>query len=278
MKYRHAYHAGNFADVHKHVALLALLEALKRKEKGFLHLETHAGRGMYSQSAESRQGVERFLSVAAETQELRHYASAIATVRAGRQDPHAYAGSPVLAAEQLRAQDRAIFAEIEPTEARALELATRDFRQVRVERGDGFACLSAHLPPRERRGLIFIDPPYEESHKDFTRIEAALTTVLEKFSTAVVAAWYPIKEARDIAAWHARLARKFPFAFLVSELWLYPRDSRVALNGSGLLIANPPYQIEDRMQLWLPELHAALDTDRQGSWRALSLKPSQARA
>lgn len=276
MKYRHAYHAGNFADVHKHVALLALLGALKRKDKGFLYLETHAGRGTYARSAEASLGIERLLAAAPEAEELRHYASAVAALRARSKDTHAYPGSPLLAAQELRPQDRAVCVELEPTEARALELAARGFDQLRIEREDGFARLRAHLPPRERRGFTLIDPPYEETHRDFARVEDALGEALLKFQTGVVAAWYPIKEARDIDAWHTRLSRKLATPLLVSELWLYPRDSRVALNGSGLVIANVPYQVEDRMRIWLPELHAILDTGRQGSWRvtALAATPS----
>ncbi len=271
MKYRHAYHAGNFADVHKHVALLALLGALKRKDKGFLYLETHAGRGLYAPSAEARQGIERLRSATPQAEELRQYIAALTMLRSQRNEQHAYPGSPLLAAFALRPQDRAILVEIEPTEARALELATTEFPHVRVERGDGFARLRAHLPPRERRGLTFIDPAYEETAQDFARVEAALETSLAKFATGVVAVWYPIKEARDITTWHERLSRMFSVPLLVSELWLYPRDSRVALNGSGLLVVNAPYQIEDRMRAWLPELHALLDEGRQGSWRVLPL-------
>ncbi len=274
MKYRHAYHAGNFADVHKHVALLALLDALKRKDKGFLYLETHAGRGLYAPSGEARHGVERLSSreagTATQSAELQEYLATLVALRTQLKDPHAYPGSPLLAAHALRPQDRAICVELEPVEARALELATRDFPHVRVEREDGFARLRAHLPPRERRGLTFIDPPYEETARDFSRIEAALSTCLEKFETGVVAVWYPIKDARDTAAWHARLSRKFSRPLLVSELWIYPRDSRVALNGSGLLVLNAPYQIEDRMRVWMPELHAVLG-EGQGSWRVLPL-------
>ena len=274
MKYRHAYHAGNFADVHKHVTLLALLAALKRKEKGFFYLETHAGRGAYELTGdaarEARLGVERLLVASHRAEELRQYADAVTQFRGSRGSKHAYPGSPVLAADALRAQDRAVFVEIMPAESGALERALGAQPRMRVECEDGFARLRAHLPPAERRGLTFIDPPYEETRQDFERVRAGVAEALQRFATGVIAAWYPIKEERDTTAWHASLAATLDCEALVSELWLYPRDSRVALNGSGLLIVNPPYQLAERMGAWMPELLAQLDAGNTGGW---SVKP-----
>lgn len=258
MKYLHAYHAGNFADVHKHVTLLALLEALKRKEKGFLYLETHAGRGRYETGTEAKGGIGALVSAKLREPELRDYVAKVAASGGG------YPGSPVLAARELRAQDRGVFIEIQPPEARALQQALEGERNVRTECDDGFERLRAHLPPAQRRGLTFIDPPYEETRRDFERVSTALETALEKFPTGVVAAWYPVKQEREIAAWLANVKRRIGTPTLTSELWLYPRDSRVALNGSGLLIANPPYQIGERMQVWLPELYRHLDAGHGG--------------
>jgi len=280
MKYHHAFHAGNFADVHKHVTLLALLGALKRKEKGFFYLETHAGRGSYEgkgeAAVEAQQGIGRFKAVTQHAQELQTYANAIATFRKARNNAHAYPGSPLLAANALRAQDRGVLVELLPNEARALERALPAHPGLHVESGDGFARLRAHLPPAERRGLTFIDPPYEETQLDFERVKAAIGAALRRFATGVIAVWYPIKDARDTAAWQASLVDSVAHPVLVSELWLYPRDSRVALNGSGLLIVNPPYQSTERMRLWLPQLHASLDPKNAGGWDA-RLLPTLAR-
>jgi 23S rRNA (adenine2030-N6)-methyltransferase len=266
MKYRHSYHAGNFADVHKHVTLLALIAALARKEKGFAYLETHAGRGAYEldPEGESRTGVERLLDTEPAQPELKNYAEAVRAFRKARRSPRAYPGSPLLAAHALRAQDRAVFVEILAEEARALEQSLQSRARVRVECADGFERLRAHLPPPERRGLTLIDPPYEETRKDFQRVTAALAEALRRFPTGVIAAWYPIKSERDTNAWLAELSRQIQCEVLVSELWLYPRDSTVALNGSGLLVLNPPYQIFERMEQWLPELRNRLDLERQG--------------
>jgi 23S rRNA (adenine2030-N6)-methyltransferase len=274
MKYRHSFHAGNFADVHKHVTLLALLSALKRKDKGFLYLETHAGRGAYdlsSPSAEASAGVLRFESAArtepsSGSEELRSYLALLDRLRQERQRPHLYPGSPLIAAHELRPQDRGVLVELLASEARVLEENALGER-IRVERGYGFERLRAWLPPPERRGLTFIDPPYEETRADFDRVTNAVAQALQRFHTGVIAVWYPIKDEREIAAWRTRLGAHIDGETLTGELWLYPRDSRVALNGSGMLIVNPPYLLRERMQVWLPELHRRLDPANQGGAR-----------
>jgi 23S rRNA (adenine2030-N6)-methyltransferase len=267
MKYRHSYHAGNFADVHKHVAVLALLAALARKDKGFLYLETHAGSGDYAAADEADAGITKLGGATFQSEELRAYRAAVDAFRKGR-SPRAYPGSPVLAAASLRPQDRGIAVEIQPPEARALERALGPGSRMRVEAGDGFQRLRAALPPAERRGLVLIDPPYEETRQDFERVSAALADSLRRFESGVYCAWYPIKEERDVASWKAGLLRALDREVLFSELWIYPRDSRVGLNGSGLAIVNPPYQIDERMKVWMPALHAALDATKAGGWSA----------
>jgi 23S rRNA (adenine2030-N6)-methyltransferase len=281
MKYRHGFHAGNFADVHKHVMLLALLAALKRKDKGFLYLETHAGRGAYSVPAasvahESDVGIERAIGAKFRADELRSYIDKVAAFRSTRHDPRAYPGSPILAAAELRSQDRGVAVEIQPPEARALELALGAGSPLRVERGDGFERLRAHLPPKERRGLTFIDPPYEETRADFERVTTAVSDALRRFESGVLCAWYPIKDDRDVASWKTAFSRAVAREVLFSELWLYPRDSRVGLNGSGLAIVNPPFQLAERADAWLWELHQRLDTAGSGGAANERFKPPAA--
>ena len=263
--------------MHKHVALCGLLQALTRKDKGFLYLETHAGRGTYdlAGSAEARASapiIERLAAGAnsgaeARMPELAAYGQAIASWRALSGKPHAYPGSPVIAAMQLRSQDRAVLMELLPDEAGALERAVSTWPRVRVETGDGFEGLKAFLPPRERRGLTLVDPPYEQTHEDYARVAAALVEALRRFATGIIAVWYPIKDARDTAAWLATLGPRIAREALIIELWLHPCDSRVALNGSGLLIVNPPYGFAERARAWLPELHALLDRAGTGGCR-----------
>jgi 23S rRNA (adenine2030-N6)-methyltransferase len=251
---------------------LALLTALQRKDKGLLYLETHAGRGAYDLSqggTEAEGGVSRFSATANNSEELQRYATRLEEYRAREGSRRAYPGSPLLAASELRPRDRAVLVEVVPAEARALELAVAYNPQIRVETGDGFERLRAWLPPAERRGLTFIDPPYEETARDFERVTGAIVEALRRFRTGVIAAWYPIKDERDIAAWQAGLRQTleqpaYRCETLVAELWLYPRDSRVGLNGSGLLIVNPPYLLAERMRVWLPELQTQLDAGQAG--------------
>lgn len=286
MKYRHEHHAGNFADVHKHVTLLALLAALKRKDKGFLYLETHAGRGAYDLSGPPGESAAGFGRLEAQRlgqtadpstpEEIRNYLARVESLRRERGERRLYPGSPLFAAGELRPQDRAVLIEQVPAEARALERALSHggaaVPRVRVETGDGFERLRAWLPPQERRGLTFIDPPYEESRQDFERARHAAAEALRRFHTGVVAIWYPIKDERDTAAWHAALATELDCGLLAAELSLYPLDSRVALNGSGMLILNPPYQLAERMEIWLPRLHACLDAGHGGGASVRQLK------
>jgi 23S rRNA (adenine2030-N6)-methyltransferase len=269
IKYRHAYHAGNFADVHKHVTLAALLQALARKDKGFLYLETHAGRGAYDLASASepraRAGaIERVLAEAPAYAELAAYARAVGEVRSRTGDSRAYPGSPLVAASQLRPQDRAVLIEMLSAEAEALRGALPRQLHAQVIAADGFERLRAFLPPPERRGLTFIDPPYEQTRQDFGRLETAVREALQRFQTGVIAVWYPIKDARDTEVWLAGLHTRLGAQLLIGELWLHPRDSRVALNGSGMLIINPPYRVAERMRIWLPVLHALLDPRHAG--------------
>ena len=269
MKYRHSFHAGNFADVHKHITLLATIASMQRKDKGFLYLETHAGRGAYDLSESpgsraSRTGLARILAETVDSAEIQSYGKAVRHWRELARDRNAYPGSPVLAAGALRDQDRAILIEKQPPEAHALERALSHHGNVRVELGDGLQLLRAHLPPAERRGLVLIDPPYEESSRDFEQSRSAIADILQRFATAVIMLWYPIKEARDTQLWRKRLRGGLQQPLLVSELWVHPCDSRVALNGSGLIIIHPPYQLAQRMRIWLPQLVGMLDATHSG--------------
>lgn len=257
-----------------------MLAALQRKEKGFLYLETHSGRGAYDlahSAAEAEGGVARFSATANNSAELQRYAAHLAEYRTQQGNSHAYPGSPLLAARELRPQDRAVLVELMPAEAHTLELAIADNPRIRVETGDGFERLRAWLPPSERRGLTFIDPPYEETNQDFERVTTAVIEALRRFRTGIVAAWYPIKDEREIAAWQLELARHLDCETLVAELWLYPRDSRIALNGSGLLIVNPPYLLAERMRVWLPELQAQLDVAGQVGGTSIRSLPGMPR-
>jgi len=273
MKYRHAFHAGNFADVHKHVALGALLLAMQRKDKGLFYLETHAGAGCYDlsaagshRSAEARHGITALLAAASglTAPELLHYCGLVVALRTQLGNPMAYPGSPWLAARLLRPQDRGLCCEWQPSECRALERALGGMRRMRIECADGYSQLRAVLPPRERRALLLIDPPYEEPGAELERALAAIDIVLDRLANAVIALWYPIKDERALAPWLRRVAQQLKAPTLDLELWIHARDSRVGLNGSGLLVVNPPFQFEQEARNWQQELQGELDPAGRG--------------
>jgi 23S rRNA (adenine2030-N6)-methyltransferase len=269
VKYRHQYHAGNFADVHKHVLLLQVLAALARKEKGFLYVDTHAGRGEYSlhagdaaHPAEWQAGAARLLDGAPRHAALRHYRELLRTRQHGASLQ--YPGSPLIALSALRPADRAVFFETQRDEAGHLRKLVAPHERTRVEVADGFAGLRALLPPPERRGCVLIDPPFEE-REDLTRLRAATQDALQRFESAVLILWLPLKLRDDFDGWFDRMRRASDRPMLASLLWMHPCDSRAALNGSALVVVNPPYLLDRDMRDWLPELRALLDTPGGGA-------------
>jgi 23S rRNA (adenine2030-N6)-methyltransferase len=259
MKYRHQYHAGNFADVHKHVVLLEVLAALTRKDKGLLFVDTHAGRGEYelhpgdsAHPAEWRAGAGKLLAAEPKHAALKDYRSKLLPGVHGAM--LRYRGSPLLAADALRAVDRPIFFETQREEASHLR---KLLPHARVEGTDGFAGLRALLPPPERRGCVLIDPPYED-RADHTRVLDAVGDSLRRFANAVLVLWLPIKLRSDFNAWRNRLVTVTEQPTLTSLLWVHATDSNAALSGSAVVVVNPPYLVEESMREWLPELSALI--------------------
>jgi 23S rRNA (adenine2030-N6)-methyltransferase len=262
MKYRHQYHAGNFADVHKHVLLLEILRALTRKDKGLLYVDTHAGRGDYDlhpgdseHPAEWQSGAAKLLAAAPRHPALTRYRDLVAAGAHGG-SLH-YPGSPILAVRALRPVDRAVLFETQREEATHLRKALPEGGRTRIELADGFQGLRALLPPPERRGCILIDPPYED-RADLAHVIAAVEDSLQRFENAVMLLWLPVKLRSDFDAWLAMLHSASARPVLASLLWMHPCDSRAALNGSALALVNPPYLVEQEMREWLPELRALL--------------------
>ena len=263
MNYRHAFHAGNFADVFKHAILLALLDALTAKDKPLFHFDTHAGRGSYrlddaeaKKTGEWRDGIGRLFDDPP-SPALRRYLDAI---RACNPDGalRVYPGSPLLAAQALRTNDRLVLCETQDDETAALRALFRDDARVHVHARDGYAAMNALLPPSERRGLVLIDPPFEAQEGEFTAIETALAQAHARWPNGVYAVWYPIKSHRAIAPFHRHLAAG-PFdKVLVAELLVQPDDSPLRLNGCGMLIANPTWKIDAALATMLPALRNGL--------------------
>jgi 23S rRNA (adenine2030-N6)-methyltransferase len=270
VKYRHAFHAGNFADVMKHVALVAALARLAAKDRPLFVLDTHAGRGRYEIEGgdEAAAGVAQLLGQnrAVEHPALERY---LAIVRALNPDGRlrAYPGSPWIEAAMMRPNDRAAFCELQPAEADALRQLFRSDARIGVHARDGYEALGALLPPAEKRGLALIDPPYEETESDFSRVADALVATAGRWPQGVVIAWYPIKLGAVAARLHRRLLDAGLRKLLVAELCVHPDDSRAGLNGSGIVAVNPPWQFEDDLRRLLPPLHAALAEGGAGRTR-----------
>jgi 23S rRNA (adenine2030-N6)-methyltransferase len=262
VKYRHAFHAGNFADVMKHVALVAALLRLAEKDRPLFLLDTHAGRGRYEiggPGGESAQGVGRLAALPAPPSQpaIARYLELVRALNPGG-DLHTYPGSPLIAAALMRPGDRAAFCELQGAEADALRREFRGDARIGVHERDGFEALAALLPPREKRGLALIDPPYEDTDADLARVAAALADTASRWPQGVVMAWYPIKQGAIAARLHRRLVDAGVKRLLAAELCVHPDDSRAGLNGSGILTVNPPWQFEQDLRHALPVLHATL--------------------
>lgn len=273
MNYRHAFHAGNFADVLKHVVLIMLVEHLKKKPAPFFFLDTHAGRGRYDlsqaesqKSGEYRDGIGRLLEVRPGDlpPELAHYVGLVREAAGpGRSAITAYPGSPALVALLRRPGDRLVLVEMEPREADALRDLLGRRKQVSILEGDGYAALKAHLPPRENRGLVLIDPPYE-SDAEFDRVLEGLEVAHDRWPTGTFCVWYPVTGRAGPTRFRRELERSGIRRVLGITLGVRPHDAQVGMGTSGLVIVNPPWQIDARLGDLLPELHRRLAPDGQG--------------
>jgi 23S rRNA (adenine2030-N6)-methyltransferase len=263
VNYRHAYHAGNFADCFKHALLLHLIAALQRKPGGLTVLDTHAGAGAYDPGAgpaartgEARQGIFRLLD---------DPPAALADYVGLVRELGLYPGSPRLARARLRAQDRLVCCELHPQEHAALRARFAGDRQVAVHRRDAWEALGALLPPREsRRALVLIDPPYE-APDEFARLAAGLARAATKFPTGVFAAWYPVKHLAPVRAFHAAIAAGVRRPALAAALTLRAPLDPSRLNGCGLLVVNPPFRFAEETQPLLSALLARLGDGDAGA-------------
>lgn len=269
MNYRHAFHAGNHADVLKHVVLLALCDALCSKPSPCFALDTHAGRGLYrldgeaaQKTGEARDGIARLQAEAPRHPAIQRYLQAIRSCRE-QHGLHAYPGSPWLLAHALREQDRIAVCELHPEEAAVLKTHFAHEPRITVHSRDGYAAIKALLPPRHGtlkigRGLILIDPPYEAQLDEFDLALTALREGLTRWPQGIFALWYPIKQGRALQPFRRAAAQLPAKSALQLELLVRPDDSPLRMNGSGMLIFNAPWQFDTLMQPVLHGLCSAL--------------------
>lgn len=261
MNYRHAFHAGNHADCLKHALLLLLLGALRRKEAPFAVLDTHAGRGLYDLSS----------AEAARTGEAARGALRLADVRDGpllpfvealraQGFPARYPGSPALIRAALRPGDRLLCCELHPEDHAALRALFARDPQVAVHRRDAWEAIRGLTPFPEKRGLVLLDPPFEQE-EEFARLIAAIAGLNRRFRAAIVAAWYPVKHRAPVRDFHDALRACGLRDVLAAEMWLRePTDPR-RLNGSGLLVVNPPFGFAEAAADVLAALTRALASE-----------------
>ena len=279
MNYRHHYHAGNYADVFKHVVLLLLIRAMQRKEKGFLYLDTHAGRGGYdlsvpaglpdgkSRAPEHPAGIGRLWGATGLPPALNDYLALVRRFNdrngATGDELKFYPGSPWIAKLLLRRQDRLALCELRPDDAEALDFEFARESRVTVQAMDGYIGLKALLPPPEKRALVLIDPPFE-TIREFADLARGLRDALKRLPGAVCAVWYPITErARTEDFHHALLELATPTLF--AELNIAGENSTLRMKGCGLLILNPPWQIDREIRAVLPVLRERLRVDAGAS-------------
>ena len=277
MNYRHIFHAGNFADVVKHVVLARVLVRMTTKAKPLRYLETHAGIGLYDldhpdalRTGEARAGVERVLAVPALPTVLAPWVDA---VRALNPDGplRRYPGSPALAATLLRPDDRIVLAELHEEDVATLRRTMAGDDRVAVHHMDGWIATKAHLPPRERRGLVLVDPPFE-APDEFERMVRTLVQGHRRFPQGVFVLWYPIKERSAVWRFHEAVVATGIRDVLMAEATIWPEDTHRRLNGCGLLVVNPPHGLAGDLDAALPAVHAALATGHGGT-RIATLVP-----
>jgi 23S rRNA (adenine2030-N6)-methyltransferase len=286
MNYRHAFHAGGFADVIKHIVLVRMLTYLQDKQAAFRVIDTHAGAGVYDlASDEARRGGEWLTGIARIMQArfsettaplLKPYLDIVRAFNPQAQ-LKAYPGSPLIARALLRPQDRMTACEVEPKARKRLIEALRRDTQARVVDLDGWMALPAFVPPKERRGLVLIDPSFEQKN-EFERLAAGFAEAFAKWPTGSYLLWYPVKSrratdalARDVAA--AVGAGPSPGKCLRLEFSVAPQQAGAALASAGLLMVNPPYTLAGELKAILPELEKPLGQGGAGRFRLETPKP-----
>ncbi|MGI9400249.1 MAG: 23S rRNA (adenine(2030)-N(6))-methyltransferase RlmJ [Rhizobiaceae bacterium] len=272
MNYRHAYHAGNFADVFKHIILTRVIEYLKRKDGAFRVYDTHAGTGIYdlaspetARTGEWISGIGRLIEVQPGNELadlIGPYLEIVANYRDGDLLT-AYPGSPMIARKLLRKQDRLSLYELHPEDSKKLAAEFAGDYQVRVNQLDGWLVPGAHLPPKEKRGMVLIDPPFEEKG-DFGRLATAFEKSHRRWPGGTILAWYPLKHQKAVSGFVDGLKKSNIEKLLRIEFWLEPERTEVKFRGCGLIIKNPPYTLAGELKVILPFLCENLGTGEAG--------------
>jgi 23S rRNA (adenine2030-N6)-methyltransferase len=271
LSYRHAFHAGLHADVFKHLVLTLLVRALLNKDKPFFYLDTHSGAGRYNLNSEMARknrehegGIGRIWSEPSPPPGIAEYLNGVRATNPG-QALRWYPGSPRIVRPWLREQDRMTLCELHPNEQRVLAAEFAGDRQVRVEEMDGYIALKALLPPPERRGLVHIDPAYELKDER-KRLVEAIEEGYKRWATGIFAVWYPIQDRATADSLLRRFVKLGIPKVLLAEFSVLS-DAPFRLNGSGMIIINPPWHLDEQLKGELPWLWERLALGGQGGYR-----------
>ena len=274
MNYRHAYHAGNFADVVKHIILTRIVLYLQRKDQAFRVIDTHAGIGRYDlhgveagKTNEWQSGVGRLLDAKADAKVAELIQPYLDIVRAENADGtmRHYPGSPLIVRHLLRRQDRLSALELHPRDAQLLADVFEGDIQVRVTKLDGWLALGAHLPPKEKRGLVLVDPPFEVAG-EFERLVEGLVRAHKRFSGGTFALWYPVKDRQEVRRFVTALQETGIPKILRAELMIRDPSPEPKLDGTGMIIVNPPYTLDDELRTILPALSKILSDGKNSGF------------
>lgn len=282
MNYRHAYHAGNFADVVKHVVLARIVEYLKLKEKAFRVIDTHAGVGLYDLSSDEaqktgewRSGIGRLFARLPGGEAGDLLAPYLDAVRAVNPQGGltAYPGSPWIVRHLLRKQDRLTAIELHPQDTKRLKTLFEGDFQTRVIELDGWLALGAHLPPKEKRGLVLVDPPFEREG-EFDRLSEGLVKAHRRWPGGTLAMWYPVKDRAAVDSFRQQMISLDIPKILDIRFAVRPPSAESRFDATGMIVVNPPYRLESEMRTILPALKDVLAEDSKANWSVEALSPA----
>ncbi|SET34626.1 23S rRNA (adenine(2030)-N(6))-methyltransferase RlmJ [Thorsellia anophelis] len=269
LSYRHSFHAGNFADVLKHIVQLLILDSLKEKEKPFMYLDTHAGAGRYAlhsdestKTSEYLEGIARLWEAKDTPELIKPYLDLIKSLNLNGELRY-YPGSPLIAKLSLREDDKLVMAELHPSDQILLKKVFLHDERATIKLGNGFQLLKSHLPPLSRRGLVLIDPSYELK-EDYQLVIQAIKEGHKRFATGVFALWYPVVFRQTIKKMSAELKASGIKKILQIELGVKPDSDRRGMTASGMIVINPPWKLEQQMKSILPWLTKQLVTEGRG--------------
>ncbi len=274
LSYRHSYHAGNFADVLKHIILIEILEHLVKKDNPFDYIDTHAGAGFFSLQSEHAEKIQEYKNGIGKINfddfpELASYQNIIRSCNKGL-DIKNYPGSPYIAQHYLRKHDRSWLFEMHPSDYQLLDQLMSGHKQVRVECSDGFKGLRAKVPPISKRGLVLIDPSYEIK-EDYNLVFEMVASAYKKFATGIYAIWYPVVKRQTIEQLETKFIRSGIKKIQLFELGLSEDSTEKGMTSSGMIIINPPWTLMEKMTLLLPKLAAAIGNNKNAVMRCVTL-------